>query len=442
MESKVGAVLVVGGGIAGIQASLDLANSGIKVYLLEKSAAIGGRMAQLDKTFPTNDCAMCIVSPKLVEAGRHLNIEILTNSELLSLSGDPGRFTARLRRHPRYVNTAKCTGCADCVEVCPIGLVNEFNEGLDNRKAIYRPYPQAVPNSFVVTKRGTSPCKATCPAETSAQGYVALIQEGRYEEALEVIKEYNPFPASVGRVCTHPCETQCSRGKLDSPVAICALKRFAADWVYEHGGSKEKAVNAGDGITDRPSAKIAVVGSGPAGLSCAHHLVRMGYGVTVFESLPAAGGMMRVGIPAYRLPREVLQREIDAIVAEGVEIRLNTPVRDINGLFAEGYAAVFLAIGAHEPQRLGIEGEDAQGVYHGVPFLQTVSLAAGGGNLPAVGERVVVIGGGTRRWMRRGRPFVWVRAKWRWSIVVRGRRCRPAVGRSRRPSARVSGWNC
>ena len=392
-------MLVIGGGIAGIQASLDLANSGIKVYLLEKSPAIGGRMAQLDKTFPTNDCAMCIISPKLVEAGRHLNIEILTNSELLSLSGAPGRFTALVRRSPRYVEMAKCTGCADCVEVCPIGLSNEFNEGLDERKAIYRPYPQAVPNSFLVTKRGTSPCKATCPAETSAQGYVALIKEGRYEEALEVVREYNPFPASVGRVCTHPCESECSRGKVDSPVAICALKRFAADWVYKHGGSSEKAVNADDGITDRPSARIAVVGSGPAGLSCAHHLVRMGYGVTVFESLPAAGGMMRVVIPAYRLPREVLQREIDAIVSEGVEIRLNTPVRDINGLIAEGYAAVFLAIGAHEPQRLGIEGEDALGVYHGVPFLQAVSLAGGEwgqiSNLsPVVGERVVVIGGG------------------------------------------------
>ena len=394
MESKVGAALVIGGGIAGIQASLDLANSGIKVYLLEKSAAIGGRMAQLDKTFPTNDCAMCILSPKLVETGRHLNIEILTNSELLSLSGNPGCFTARIRRYPRYVDTVKCTGCNDCVEICPVGLANEFNEGLDERKAIYRPYPQAVPNSFLVTKRGTSPCKATCPAETSAQGYVALIREGRYEEALEVVREYNPFPASVGRVCTHPCEAECSRGRLDAPVAICALKRFAADWVYEHGGSSEKAVGAGDGITDRPAARIAVVGSGPAGLSCAHHLVRMGYGVTVFESLPAAGGMMRVGIPAYRLPREVLQREIDAIVAEGVEIRLNTPVRDVNTLLAEGYAAVFLAIGAHEPQRLGIEGEDAQGVYHGVPFLQAVSLATGTGDLPAVGKRVVVIGGG------------------------------------------------
>ncbi|MBU1965448.1 MAG: FAD-dependent oxidoreductase, partial [Proteobacteria bacterium] len=393
-KGNIGAVLVVGGGIAGIQASLDLANSGIKVYLLEKGAAIGGRMAQLDKTFPTNDCAMCIISPKLVEAGRHLNIDILTNSELLSLSGFPGRFTARLRRRPRYVDISKCTGCADCVEACPIGLSNEFNEGLDERKAIYRPYPQAVPNSFLVTKRGTSPCKATCPAETSAQGYVALIREGRYEEALEVIKEYNPFPASVGRVCTHPCEVECTRGKVDSPVAICALKRFAADWVYEHGSSSDKPIGTGDGITDRPAARIAVVGSGPAGLSCAHQLVRMGYGVTVFESLPAAGGMMRVGIPAYRLPREVLQREIEAIVAEGVEIRLNTPVRDINGLFAEGYAAVFLAIGAHEAQRLGIEGEDALGVYHGVPFLQAVSLAGAGDALPTVGERVAVIGGG------------------------------------------------
>ena len=199
MESKVGAALVIGGGIAGIQASLDLANAGIKVYLLENSAAIGGRMAQLDKTFPTNDCAMCIVSPKLVETGRHLNIDILTDSELLSLTGEPGRFTARVRRRPRYVDTAKCTGCADCVAVCPIGLANEFNAGLDDRKAIYRPYPQAVPNSFLVTKRGASPCKAACPAETSAQGYVALIREGRYEEALEVVREYNPFPASVDR---------------------------------------------------------------------------------------------------------------------------------------------------------------------------------------------------------------------------------------------------
>ena len=427
MADKVGAALVVGGGIAGVQAALDLANSGVKVYLLERSPAIGGKMAQLDKTFPTNDCAMCIVSPKLVEAGRHLNIDIITNAELVSLEGEAGHFKAGIRRHPRYVDMKKCTSCNDCTEVCPILLPNEFNEGLDQRKAIYRPYPQAVPNTFIVTKRGTSPCKHTCPAETSAQGYIALIQAGRYKEALDVVKEYNPFPASVGRVCTHPCEEKCNRGKLDSAVAICALKRFAADWVYEHRDELNKkelishqlplptgqagvtSLDSEKGI-ERPKAKVAIVGAGPAGLSCAHHLARMGYQTTIFEALPVAGGMMRVGIPSYRLPRDVLQREIDDILTQGVELKLNTPIRNINSLFDAGYSAVFLAIGAHEPQKLGIPGEDAMGVHHGVPFLQGVSLAERHGIMegledrfiiafgipiaPKVGEKTIVIGGG------------------------------------------------
>lgn len=414
---KIGAALVVGGGIAGVQAALDLANSGVRVYLLERSPAIGGKMAQLDKTFPTNDCAMCIISPKLVEAGRHLNIDIITNAELVGLEGEAGHFKAFIRKHPRYVAMDKCTSCNDCAEVCPIILPNEFNEGLDQRKAIYRPYPQAVPNTFLVTKKGTSPCKATCPAETSAQGYVALIHAGRYREALDVVKEYNPFPASVGRVCNHPCEEKCNRGKLDSPVSICALKRFVADWVYEHPEEQKKEETAGPQSTvlpqssqqepERPKARVAIVGAGPAGLSCAHQLSRMGYTVTIFEALPVAGGMMRVGIPAYRLPRDVLQREIDDIIHHpNVELKLNTPVRDINRLFEEGFAAIFLSMGAHEPQKLGIPGEDATGVYHGVPFLQAVSLAerhpiqegerssSGGNGAPKVGEKTIVIGGG------------------------------------------------
>jgi heterodisulfide reductase subunit A-like polyferredoxin len=414
MVDKIGAALVVGGGIAGVQAALDLANCGVKVYLLERSPAIGGKMAQLDKTFPTNDCAMCIISPKLVEAGRHLNIEILTNAELVSLNGEAGHFKAGIRKHPRYVDMKKCTSCNDCTEVCPILLPNEFNEGLDQRKAIYRPYPQAVPNTFLVTKRGTSPCKNTCPAETSAQGYVALIQAGRYKEALDVVKEYNPFPASVGRVCNHPCEEKCNRGKLDSPVAICSLKRFAADWVYEHRDElekKEEEKQVPKENIERFHAKVAIVGAGPAGLSCAHHLSRMGYQSTIFEALPVAGGMMRVGIPSYRLPRDVLQREIDEILCEpGIELKLNTPIRNISSLFEAGYSAVFLAIGAHEPQKLDIPGEDALGVHYGVPFLQAVSLAERHGVMegfedrfliafgipvaPKIGEKTIVIGGG------------------------------------------------
>jgi len=412
-DHKTGAALVLGGGIAGIQAALDLANSGIKVYLVEKSPAIGGKMAQLDKTFPTNDCAMCILSPKLVEAGRHLNIEIVTNADLIGLDGEAGHFTATVRRNPRYVDLDKCTSCNDCAEVCPIHVPYEFDEGLAERTAIFKPYPQAIPNAYIITKRGTSPCKNACPADTSAQGYIALIAEGRYEDALEVIKQYNPFPATVGRVCHHPCESACTRGKVDEPVAICALKRFVADTVYAEKdkglGTRDKglgpvsmgAEEEGEReLTPFPLApvelppegrrRVAVVGSGPAGLTAAYFLARMGYQATLFEALPVPGGMMRVGIPAYRLPREVLNHEIDEILKLGIELKLNHPVQNINQLFEEGYSAIFLAIGAHEPQKLGIPGEDVEGVFHGVPFLRAVSL----GEDVRLGERVVIVGGG------------------------------------------------
>ena len=400
IAGPVGAALVVGGGIAGVQAALDLAGSGIKVYLLERSPTIGGKMAQLDKTFPTNDCAMCIISPKLVEAGRHPNIEIIATADLLKLEGQPGDFTATIRRRPRYVDIDKCTACADCVAVCPIHVPSEFNEGLAQRTAIFKPYAQAVPNAYAITKKGTSPCKATCPAGTSAQGYIALIAEGRYEEALEVIKQYNPFPATVGRVCHHPCEGECNRGKVDKPVSICALKRFVADTVYEKKPVPSSDDQGSRELTPFPLApqelppedkrRIAVVGSGPCGLTAAYFLARMGYRPTIFEALPVPGGMMRVGIPAYRLPRRVLRREIDEILKLGVELKLNHAVRDINRLFADGYSAIFLAIGAHEAQHLAIPGEDAKGVFHGVPFLRSVSL----GEEVRLGDRVVVAGGG------------------------------------------------
>ena len=180
-NGNTGAVMVVGAGIAGIQAALDLAKAGLYVHLVESKPAIGGIMAQLDKTFPTNDCSMCIISPKLVECGRHYNIEIHTLTEVKEISGGPGNFQVKLEKQPRYVDMSKCTGCSDCTKVCPVAMPNDFNAGLGDWTAIYRLYPQAIPSAFGIKKLDRAPCVQACPANLSAQGYVQLIKAGKFK---------------------------------------------------------------------------------------------------------------------------------------------------------------------------------------------------------------------------------------------------------------------
>jgi heterodisulfide reductase subunit A-like polyferredoxin len=384
MVEKVGAVMVVGGGIAGIQASLDLAESGYYVYLVESSPAIGGVMAQLDKTFPTNDCSMCILSPKLVEAGRHLNIMPLTYSEVMEVKGEPGNFEISVKKKSRFVDPSKCTGCGECPQACPVLIKSQFDEALVDRKAIYRPYAQAFPNIFTIEKGDRAPCGLTCPSGINVQGYVALIGAGKYKEALSLIQENLPLPGVLGRICPHPCEKECNRKDLDEPVAICELKRFVADQVKtEFSLQKEEAKEE----------KVAIVGSGPAGLAAAAYLALKGYPVTVFEALPVTGGMLYVGIPSYRLPRDILAEEIKAIQSLGVEIKTNSPIGQnltIEDLFHQGYRSVFLSVGAHLDQKLNIPGEENSNVIPGVVFLRKVNL----GQKVDVGKRVAVIGGG------------------------------------------------
>jgi heterodisulfide reductase subunit A-like polyferredoxin len=386
-KKPVGAVMVIGAGIGGIQAALDLAESGFRVYLVEEEPAIGGIMAQLDKTFPTNDCSMCIISPKLVEVGRHLNIDILSYAEVEKLEGTAGNFTVHIKQKPRFVDLEKCTGCGDCAKVCPVEIANEFDAGLINRKAIYKRYPQAIPNAFAIDKRGTSPCKDACPAGIHVQGYVALIAQRKFKEALSLIRKHNPLPAICGRICTHPCETACTRNKVDDPINIMCLKRFVTDWEY---GQEESEMPT---VKEPRDEKIAVVGSGPAGLSAAFYLALEGYKVTVFEALPEPGGMLRWGIPDYRLPGEILNKDISYIQKLGVKIKTNTvigPGLSIDDLFKEGFKSVFLSVGAQKSMRLKIEGEDLQGVVHGVDYLRAIN---GGEDFP-LGDRVAVIGGG------------------------------------------------
>ncbi|HEY7725083.1 MAG TPA: NAD(P)-binding protein [Anaeromyxobacteraceae bacterium] len=248
--------------------------------------------------------------------------------------------------------------------------------------------PQQVPKQ--------APCLAECPAGNDIRGWLNAISQhtkmGKsideaLDAAFERLAETNPIPAVLGRVCPHPCETGCNRKDKDSPVGINSVERFLGDWALERKLPLPIAAAPGS-----QAEKIAVVGAGPAGLSCAYHLARRGYRVTVFESLPEAGGMLRYGIPDYRLPREVLAAEVARIAALGVEIRCGTAVgRDVglDGLQRD-HDAVFVAIGAHQGKQIRVEGEGGPGVYTGTGFLRQVAM----GTPPPIGGKVAVIGGG------------------------------------------------
>ena len=380
-----GSVMVVGAGIAGIQASLDLADSGYYVYLVDKNTAIGGTMAQLDKTFPTNDCSMCIISPKLVEAGRHLNVELLNMTEVEEVTGEKGDFKVRLKQESRYIDLDKCTACGECSDVCPVELPNAFDEELNNRKAAFKLYPQAMPSGYVIEKKDKAPCRLTCPAGLNVQGYVQMVKEGKYKESLEIIMEQLPLPGTLGRICPHECEDACRRCQVDEPVAIRDLKRLAADKF----DPREVEIKCAGKI----GKKVAIIGSGPAGLAAAYHLAKQGVDSVIYESLPQAGGMLRVGIPDHRLPPEILDKDIEVITNLGVEIKVNTALgKDftVDSLLEDGHDAVFLAMGAHKGIELGIEGEDLDGVRQGVDYLRELNLAG----KTKTGQNIAIIGGG------------------------------------------------
>src|SRR3990172_870260 len=276
-NGKVGSVMVIGGGISGMQASLDLANAGFHVTLVEQGTAIGGRMAQLDKTFPTNDCSMCNISPKLIEVDKHLDIDIITNADVVGLEGEAGDFRVVVHKRPRFVDLAKCTSCGDCLKVCPVDVLSEFDVEAAWRKAIFKPYAQAIPGAMAISKTDRAPCVLACPATVNCQGYAALIGDGRFEEAYELIRDRNPIPAACGRICHHPCDAQCNRGELDGPVAINPLKRFAADWVAQKRAAGEPVAPPSVGRIDPTRPRVAIVGGGPAGLTAAPGLALKGY---------------------------------------------------------------------------------------------------------------------------------------------------------------------
>ena len=300
------------------------------------------------------------------------------------------------------VDTEKCSGCGQCVETCPANAVKlgsnlcakteiEFPEMplSDNHnwgKDRYNPdFRENFENTY---KTGGAPCKATCPAHISIQGYIKLAALGKYDEALELIKKENPFPAVCGRICPHPCEQECTRNEIDDPVAIDDIKKFLADRELEEGKQfvPEK-------LFDYHHIKMAIIGSGPSGLSCAFFLAQKGYSITVFEKLDHPGGMLKYGIPSFRLERDVIDAEIDVLRKLGVEIKCGVEVgKDVSlrELRNQGYKAFYVAIGAQGGRKLGIDGEDNESVIAGVEYLRDVNL---GKDIKTPGT-VVVIGGG------------------------------------------------
>lgn len=338
----------------------------VKQYLVTENL----RMKRRTKPIPLNtgnplfvhDAGRCIVCGRCVRACHELR--------------GVGVLFYKKKGRETYIGTASdlsladsgCRFCGACAEVCPTGAImdkKELTEGKNRRTALI-------------------PCRYTCPAEIDVPRYIRFIKEKNYSAATAVIREKVPFPGVLGYVCDHPCESVCRRDQVSQAISIRNLKRFAS----EH--DEERLWEKNTKRRPQTGKRAAIIGSGPAGLSAAYYLLKQGHAVTVFESLPLAGGMMRYGIPEYRLPRDVLDREINEIQSSGVEIRTNTPIASIDGLFDQGYDAVLVAVGAHKGQRLPVPGADNAGVFVSIDFLRDINM---GKEVP-IGDRIVVLGGG------------------------------------------------
>jgi len=317
-------------------------------------------------------CVPCRIGTKRM-------LEILTR--ITKGEGREGDIELLLEMGPLIKDSALC----GLGQTCPNPVLSTINHFRHEYEAhILEKYcPSGACEALVF-----APCENTCPVRCDAVGYTSLIAEGRYPEALNLIRLTMPLAGVCGRVCNHPCENMCKRGEIDEPIAISSLKRFASDWELRTGFMTPPT------FLEKPRAeRVAIVGAGPAGLNAAYHLGRRGYQVTIFESLPMAGGMLAVGIPDYRLPRKNLENDIRFICQHNVEIKTGRSFgKDftIDELLKQGYRAVFLAIGAHLNQKMNTPGEDADGVSPGISFLRRVNL----GEKVKVGEKVAVIGGG------------------------------------------------
>ena len=371
------AVLLIGSGYGALKVAQDLSQSGLPLVWVTKAIHFLEASGGVTHFTEWPDDLDFQFRPLYLQVTRHPLVTAMTHARVEAIKRGPDDYRAVIVQDPVYIDYDLCTGCGRCMEICPL---NKTSHPPLRRTPAYCPS-----RALDLDKRKMSPCRANCPLGVNVQAYMALTAISRFEEALNIIREDNPLPGICGRVCHHPCEEACRRTLLDQAVAICSIKRFLAD--QEIG--KDKPQLPGPQKPGRPE-RVAIIGGGPAGLSAAYFLNREGFRVTIFEDHQEAGGILRVGINAFRLPRSILNGEIQAIIDAGVEIKTGTRIQSIKGLFDKGFRTVILCTGAHLDLPLNIPGEDAEGVFGALEMLRSLNM----GEELNVRGRVVVIGGG------------------------------------------------
>ncbi len=346
-------VLIVGGGIDGVNAALEKAEAGAQVTIMEKFPTLGAERIPRDRLIQPDDA---FVNPDLDKVRNHDNIQVLTYSKIKKVSRDNGKVTAHILKQSLRVDNSKCNDCKACIKVCPVNMLDDFDESLSFRTAV--DYFNPGSGEYNIFKEDMPVCQQACPVNLDIRTYVGQIADGKHLDSLATIRDRLPLPGSIGRVCPHPCETACNRQYLDEPISICFLKRYVADVELNEGIEP---------VYETPEKKlpekIAIIGAGPAGLTCAYHLARQGYeNITIYETLPVPGGYLWVGIPEYRLPKKLLQREVDLIANMGIDIQYNKRIgKDVSFEdLKKNNDAVFIGAGCHLGLKLRVPGEDVQ----------------------------------------------------------------------------------
>ncbi|HDZ89271.1 MAG: FAD-dependent oxidoreductase [Deltaproteobacteria bacterium] len=379
-------VLIVGGGLDGVAAALEKAGTGAHVTVVEKFPSLGAERITRDRIVGPDDA---FVNPDLDKVRNHDKIRILTYSELKKVNRDNGKVSARILKRSLRVDNTKCNDCKACIRVCPVNMFDDFDEGLGFRTAV--DYFNPATAGYNIFKEEMPVCQRACPVNLDIRTYVGQIADGKHLDSLATIRERLPLPGSIGRVCPHPCETACNRQYLDEPISICFLKRFAADVELSQG--IEPVYETPD---KKLPGKIAIIGAGPAGLTCAYHLARQGYEhITIYEALPVPGGYLWVGIPEYRLPKKLLQREVDLIANMGIDIQYNKRIGEDLSFeeLRKNNDAIFIGAGCHRGLKLRVPGEDeyeGKGIVDCVTFLRDQAL----GKPFETKGKLIVIGGG------------------------------------------------